>query len=103
MAILDADKEGSSVRSGRSSDERRAPASPKGHHTPITSPGHPACLDETRRRRSLQERFNREHGITPATIRESIHDVPGPSTGRLRHRATVAEKKGLRTEEEIAA
>jgi excinuclease ABC subunit B len=35
------------------------------------------CLDETTRRRSLQEAFNKEHGITPETIKTQIHDVLG--------------------------
>jgi len=33
------------------------------------------AISETNRRRSLQEKYNKEHGITPQTIKKSVRDV----------------------------
>ena len=35
------------------------------------------AINETNRRRKLQEEFNRQHGITPASIKKSIQDIVG--------------------------
>ena len=44
------------------------------------------AIDETKRRRTIQEKYNEEHGITPTTInkeiREVISNIAGGSTSK---------------------
>ena len=39
------------------------------------------ALDETSRRREIQEAYNREHDITPETIRRAVDELMGSSEG----------------------
>jgi excinuclease ABC subunit B len=45
------------------------------------------AIEETKRRREIQEKFNQVHGITPQSIRKAVKDI----TERVA--ASVAEEK----------
>jgi excinuclease ABC subunit B len=81
VAILDADKEGF-LRAERSLIQTagRAARNVRGKvllYAEKMTESMRKAIDETQRRRHLQELFNREHGITPETIRKEIHDLTG--------------------------
>jgi len=79
VAVLDADKEGF-LRSERSLIQTcgRAARNAEGmvilYGDTITG-SMQRTMDETSRRRSLQQHYNNEHGITPETIRSTIKNV----------------------------
>ncbi len=98
VAILDADKEGF-LRSERSLVQTFGRAARNDHGTvilyadKITEAMRGAVL-ETERRREKQQGYNREHGITPQTIRKELGSAlekTRPDAGEV-HLAMVAEE-----------
>ena len=79
MAILDADKEGY-LRSTTSLVQTigRAARHVDGKvimYADIVTDSMKRAIDETERRRQIQESHNRENGITPQSIRKTIRDI----------------------------
>lgn len=79
VAILDADKEGF-LRSERSLIQTigRAARNSNGHvimYANNMTDSMKKAIDETKRRRSIQEAYNEEHGIEPKTIIKKIPEV----------------------------
>ena len=79
IAILDADKEGF-LRSNRSLIQTigRCARNSNGHvimYGDKMTDSMKEAIEETKRRRTIQEKYNKEHNITPTTIRKEIIEV----------------------------
>ena len=102
VAILDADKEGF-LRSGRSLVQTigRAARNSEGQvvmYADEVTPSMEYAITETERRRTIQERYNREHGVTPRTIRKDVAEILEISTHKedgkkKKKKYTPAEKR----------
>lgn len=79
VAILDADKEGF-LRSETSLIQTigRAARNSEGHvimYADTVTESMRVAIEETERRRKIQQKYNEEHGITPQTIQKSVRDL----------------------------
>ena len=102
IAILDADKQGF-LRSERSLIQTigRAARNANGRvimYADIMSDSMKASISETERRRSIQEAYNKKHGIIPKTIVKEIRDVVTNNTKAPEKRE---DKMSKREKEEL--
>lgn len=91
VAILDADKEGF-LRSRTSLIQTigRAARNAEGHvvmYADTITDSMRAAIDETERRRAIQQEYNDAHGITPQTIKKAVRDLI-----RISKETTVTKK-----------
>ncbi len=108
VAILDADKEGF-LRSETSLIQTigRAARNAEGKvimYADTVTPSMRAAIDETERRRSKQDAFNRAHGIVPRTIKKDVRDIIelSPESDRAGRRRDGVRMTESERREEIA-
>ncbi|WP_377863891.1 excinuclease ABC subunit B [Bacillus sp. R86525] len=110
VAILDADKEGF-LRSERSLIQTigRAARNENGRvimYADRITRSMGIAIEETQRRRTIQEAYNEEHGITPKTIQKGVRDVIRATTASEEpetYEATPAKKMTKKEREKTIA
>lgn len=103
IGILDADKEGflrsetsliqTIGRAARNSDGRVI------LYADVMTGSLERAIAETNRRRGIQEAYNKEHGITPTTIKKHIHDI----TEQLQTNHSKAVNEELKVDQKLFA
>ena len=101
ICIMDADKQGF-LRNSRSLIQTigRAARNSNGHvimYADSISEGMDIAIKETKRRRTIQEAYNEEHGIVPKTIikeiREVVSNVVDEKTGEVKSQEKMSPKE----------
>ena len=105
VAILDADKEGF-LRSETSLIQTigRAARNAEGHvimYAENMTDSMRIAIDETQRRRELQQAYNEAHGITPKTIRKAVRDLISISKEVAKTESTMEKDPESMTREEL--
>ena len=95
VAILDADKEGF-LRSETSLIQTigRAARNSEGHvlmYADVITDSMRKAIEETERRRTLQEAYNKKHNITPTTIKKAVRDLIAVSKAVAETEAKLAK------------
>ncbi len=105
VAILDADKEGF-LRSETSLIQTigRAARNSEGHvimYAENMTDSMRIAIDETQRRRELQQAYNEAHGITPKTIRKAVRDLISISKEVAKTESAMEKDPESMTREEL--
>ncbi len=105
ICILDADKQGF-LRSDRSLIQTIGRCARNEHgkvimYADMISEAMKVAIDETKRRREIQEAYNKEHGITPKTISKEIKEVISNQIVTKNKKQKLSKKEAINMIEKI--